>query len=391
MIILSIRQKIVTYILTLLSSHLLAGQSLADLYKSGKILISPEMIINDETMLSKDFFGLPTQIVTDEQNHIIICDYKASNLKIFNPEGRYLGTIGKFGQGPGDFNGPIEVAYSKSRFYVREANNLRLSVLDRKGSFIKSVRIDTQKGIWQRIRALPDGRLIVQKYLVNREDPEAAQDFILDLYSAEMEFLKTIYRYAVKLNKYIYEPRFMNIPIPFAPSVYWGVQSNGNIVLGFSENYEFEIFNPDNGIKTRIRHPWSPSEITADDKARYFQSISSTMISDRGERIIKRGASEIVANNTEYPKIFPAFKEIEIDYQDNILIIPWISMSDKSGNPIDAFDGKGNFINRVTFDNYESIPHSRSWWPWGFWCIRPGQDGEYQIIKYRISQSKTLR
>ena len=136
------------------------------------------MTIADEAMAGKDFFGSPLMnVVLDDKGCVYVCDYQANNLKKFDAAGKYLGTIGKTGQRPGDFNGPAELAFSKGRLYVREGMNMRVSILNPDGSLIKSVPTDFQKGFWQIMRALPDGRFVIQKQIIHREDLKYSAGF----------------------------------------------------------------------------------------------------------------------------------------------------------------------------------------------------------------------
>jgi hypothetical protein len=361
------------------------SQSLAEIYKSGKVKFVPEMTITDESMSGKDFFGSPLMgVVLDDKGIIYVCDYKANNLKKFDAAGKYLGTIGKTGQGPGDFNGPAELVFSKGRLYVREGMNMRVSILNLDGSLIKSVPIDFQKGYWQIMRPLPDGRIVLQKQLTRREDLNAPQEIILELYSADLEFIKTIYQRQVRLDKYVAEPRYVNIPIAFAPSVYWDITSDGKIVLGYSEKYEIEFYDPDKGKISTFSHTYTPVEIAEPDQEQFFQRITVATTTDRGERSIKRGAPDYMVKNTEFPKVFPPFHGLKVDSQNNIWVILWTSLVQKTRGVFDAFEPSGKFINRVLIENDEYAPSRPFWLPNGFWCIKANSDEEYRAVKYRI-------
>ena len=362
-----------------------AEQSLAEIYKSGKVRFVPEMTITDEAMGGKDFFGSLIAVALDDKGNLYVCDYQANNLKKFDPAGKYLGTIGKAGQGPGDFSGPASVEFSKGRLYVREGMNSRVSILNPDGSFIKSVPIDFQKGSWQVMHALPDGRFVVQKEIVHREDPNAPQDLFIDLYSADLEFMKTIYERQVRRYKYVTDPRYPNISIPYAPYVYWDITPDGKIVLGYSEKYEVEVYNPDEGKMSSFSHAYTPVEVSAPDKDSFFRGITITTMTDRGERSVKRGAPDYMVKSTEFPKVFPPFHGLKVDSQGNIWVIPWTSQVQKAGAVFDAFGPDGKFLNRVHIENNEYSPYRPFWLPNGFWCTRANTDGEYRVVKYRIT------
>ena len=371
----------------------LLSQSLAEIYKSGKVRFVPEMTITDEAMGGKDFFGSLMGIVLDDKGNLYICDFQANNLKKFDSTGKYLGTIGKAGQGPGDFNGPVSLEFSKGSLYVREGMNSRVSILNPDGSFIKSVPIDFQKGSWEVMRALPDGRFIVQKEIVHLEtlaahldaSQDTPQDFYLELYSSDLEFIKSIYHRQVRRNKYVTKPHYTNVPIPYAPYVYWDITPAGKIVLGYSEKYEVEFYDPDKGKMSSFTHAYTPVEVSSPDKDSFFQGIMVSTMTDRGERSVKQGAPEYMIQNTEFPKVFPPYRDLKVDSQGNIWVTPWTSQVQKRGSVFDAFGPDGKFLNRVQIENNEYPPYRPFWLSNGFWCTGANADGEYRVVKYRIT------
>ena len=151
--------------------------SLAELFKTGTIRFVPEITITDEAMAGKDFFSLPMDLAVDDKGSLYVTDYQANNIKKFDAQGKFIKTIGKTGQGPGDFNGPANIEFSKGRLYVREGMNMRVSILNSDGAFIKSTAIPFDKGYWQEMKALPDGRLVIQKEFINKENLNAPQEF----------------------------------------------------------------------------------------------------------------------------------------------------------------------------------------------------------------------
>jgi len=51
------------------------------------------------------FFGMPIQIVEDEAGNVYVLDSQVSEIVVFSPDGEHLRTIGREGEGPGEFRG----------------------------------------------------------------------------------------------------------------------------------------------------------------------------------------------------------------------------------------------------------------------------------------------
>jgi hypothetical protein len=57
----------------------------------------------------EEFFGVISDIVADEQNHFYVLDAQLSEVRIFDQSGMYLRTIGREGEGPGEFRRPSDL------------------------------------------------------------------------------------------------------------------------------------------------------------------------------------------------------------------------------------------------------------------------------------------
>jgi hypothetical protein len=362
----------------LVAAHRAQEKSLAEIFQTGKARLIPEVTITEESMAGKDFFSSVMDIALDEQGSLYACDFKENNIKKFNTNGSFLGTIGRPGQGPGEFNGPIEVEWSKGQLYIRELMNMRVSILDSSGQFVKSCPIDMFGGTWLKMRALPDGRFLVQKEKANRKDMDATQEMSIDLYSPEFKFIKTVYQHEVRTHKYVTEPRYSGVAIPFAASVFWEVAPSGKVIIGYSGKYEFEIHDPDKGKVSLFSHTYSPVEVTAKDKELLLRGT----VSASGLHL---GTSENAPRVTEFPRYKPAYHSIKIDAEGNIWVQLYASVATKAVPRMDVFDCTGRFLNSVRFVE-GAVPHIMAPRSNGFWAATIAKNDEWVIIKYRISE-----
>jgi hypothetical protein len=360
---------------------------LAAIYKTGKIKLVPEITITDASMGGKDFFANPNDVALDDKGAVYICDMMAHNIKKFDAKGTFLKTIGKQGQGPGDFDMPIEIEIVDGHLYVRELNNERFSILDLEGVFIKSVSLPRGYGVWWKTKALPDGRFIVHGEKADYLVPNSRQQCFIDLYTSDLGLIKTIYSRPISRAKIIIEPRRTNVAIPFAPIVYWDMTPDAKIVVGYSEKYEVEIYDPDKRKILSFSHGYKPIEVTANDKEDYFKKMMSVLSVDRRIQTVGKGAPDYIVKNTEFPKYYPAYHSLKVDGEGNIWVLPYYRKNPKDPAPLfDVFDQNGAFINRVRIEGEVDFPGITAWTHRGFWRILEDEDGEYKIIKCRISE-----
>jgi len=91
------------FLSAILSSILADNQeSLASLYKRGKVRFVQELILDDNSMPEDVFFESPICITNDAKGNIYVCDYRANNIKKFDASGKFIKIIGREGQGPSE-------------------------------------------------------------------------------------------------------------------------------------------------------------------------------------------------------------------------------------------------------------------------------------------------
>ncbi len=353
-----------------------------DVFKTGKIRFVPLVTITDEALGGKGFFSQLSDVAVDDKGRVYVSDAKENNIKVFDAAGGYLKTIGRTGQGPGEFNYPTEIEFVRGRLYVRELLNHRVSVLDAEGIFIKSISYEITEGSWWGMRALPDGRFIVQKEIFDFKDMNAPHEARLDLYSGDLVFLKTLYRHEIRQNKYISEPVMTNVPIPFAAIVHWSILPDGKIVVGYSGSYEIEIHDPDKGKLASFKHDYKPAEVTAKDKETYFQGMI-TGFGGPGGMTTTKGAPDHIVKNTEFPKFKPPFLDLKTDGQGRIWVELYGATIGNESPPRDIFDSAGRFLGSVRIAGDYSTYRMANTGD-GFWALHMTKDEEWTVVKYGL-------
>ena len=109
-----------------------------------------------------------------------------------------------------------------------------------------------------------------------------------------------------------------NVPQPFSRLMHWDVTPGGKIVVGFSEKYEISIYDSDKGKLSTFSHSYDPVRVTEEDKKAHFGGMTFSMDGVRTQKI-----PDYVEKNTKFPKFKPAFWEIIVDSEGNILVFPY--------------------------------------------------------------------
>lgn len=357
---------------------------LAELYRTGKIRLIPELTIDDETLPEDNYLESPRDLAFDASGSIYVCDYKSHNIKVFDSSGKFMKALGREGQGPGEFQGPYQISVAKDRIAVWELRNRRISVLNLQGEHLKSIQIQVGEGRPDKIRPLPNGDFVFGTEKMHYRDLDKPQEYTIEIYSPELEHKKTLFFQEIWENRYIQVPNFTNVPQPFAALVYWDVSPDGKIIIGFSENYTIEIYDSEKGKLSSFSHSYEPVIVTEQDKKIWFNGMTSTAPGGIGTT---KGAPDYIVKNTKFPKYKPPYQHIMTDGYGNLLVFPYGKNSTRNVKSFDAFNPQGKFISNVQIEGDVSFPYY-SWVKTRgnyIWFIEQDEEDLPKIVKYRIS------
>jgi len=128
--------------------------------KSPKITLDLVRKIGDiDTDDENIAFHYPNDVAVDGQGNIHILDAANARVQKFGPDGKYLATIGRKGQGPGEFIMPDSIDFDKDgNLVVSDASQMRIHVIIGGG---KDVRTLVMKDDWiYGVRCLGAGSLV---------------------------------------------------------------------------------------------------------------------------------------------------------------------------------------------------------------------------------------
>jgi hypothetical protein len=342
------------------------------------------MTIDESTLPEDEFFEGIVDIGSDEAGNIYLCDIQACNIKKFSADGKFIKTIGRKGQGPGEFNMPWRMAVTADHLFIYDMGNRRLCSLTTGGEYIKSIGVQNTEGRPRNMRAHPEGDIIVEREIIHYREEDRPQDCVIQIFSRELELKKTISTHQVLRNKFrTIQGMFSNIIQPFTPDVFWDVAPDGKIVIGLTEDYTVEIHHPEKGLLSSFKHTYKPVKVTEQDKERFFSGI--TYSNSEG------GSSEIpkeIKKLTAFPKTKPAFDALFVDSEGNILV--HTVREDPEGSPpkFDAFDPEGKFLGTLSTTGLKAFPRGALVGRDCVWIIERDEEDQVQVVKYRIAPGK---
>lgn len=237
-------------------------------------------------------FNMPSDIMMDEAGNIYILDSSNQRIQKISPEGKYLATIGRKGQGPGEFENPTSFDIDPKGFlYVLDTSQNRIQVLKPDGGEFKTIQT-TGLGIG-RIRLLKSGLLAAtravnweREYVKGKSLPKLIRLLDLQL-KIKNEFGEVFDFEEIMTNQ-------------FGNSAQVEVDKDDNIYLEFHYQNRIEKYSPDGKLLWRAEHPLNFST-----------------------ELIEKGKIETTANTRKYqsPKMNMCSTGIATDEENRVWIL----------------------------------------------------------------------
>lgn len=216
-------------------------------------------------------FSEITDLELDPLGRIYVLDRQAQEIRVFEPSGTHVRTIGRPGGGPGEFRLAYGIALdSTGHLWVVDARAGRYSVFDTNGTFVTSHRRETTcyGWLWPG-RMLPDGSVLDYTCVLG-ELPENSEPVFVRWDSV------TRYRDTLPIPPSRIEPRSYDfrdanrtgvmMAVPFAPGRRALADPRGHLWVGDSDEYRIYEVGPGGDTLRVIEGTAPPVPVTAAER-----------------------------------------------------------------------------------------------------------------------------
>jgi len=139
------------------------GQDMVVAGENGPVLRLTE-VLRLGSLEGSDAFGRVMDAILDSRGRVLVADAFNHHVVVFGTDGRHVGTIGRRGSGPGEFQSPWEVATDASdSIFVWDSGNRRVSVFDPDLRYQRTFRLPPH-WLVSSIRFLPQGQLLLAAF-----------------------------------------------------------------------------------------------------------------------------------------------------------------------------------------------------------------------------------
>jgi len=286
------------------------------------------------------------QIVVDDQGNIYILDRKASDIKVFDGSGKFVRTIGRKGQGPGELSSPTSISINrkKNELCVIQVTR-RISFFSLDGTFLRNLSTATT---WALLGGVDSaGNIVITEGIVTPPNPAYA----VKKFDGDMKLLAELARTPANT------PRTFDA---FFPALRWTLDDEDDVIYGYPKTYELQIFNAQNKLVRKIEKDYDPVKVT--------------------EAEVAEGMKEVVEGITaNFSKVHPAFRNIMADDEGRIYVQTW--QKDAGGQCVhyDLFDEDGRFLAVLTLKERAVIRKGK------MYTVEEDEDGFQTIKRYAVA------
>jgi len=318
------------------------------IYKTPVLELKEDLSIGGPDAQGEYAIGQIMDVVVDEVGAVYVLDYKNSHIKVFDQAGEFVRTIGRKGQGPGEFEIPVMMSL------VRTHGELAVQQVTRRMSFFKTDGTFLRYLLFKDLRAIlglcdSKGQIYISE---GRPGDEGSRYFIKKL-AADGTVMATLGDSpAPRADKYN----------PFMPVGKFKIDSNDDFVYGYPETYEIQFFRAsDAKVFKKILCDYEPVAVTAEERAEQETAA-------KGRGIV-----------LDFSKFHPAYRGFFLSDIGHLFVETFEKTKD--GKVIhDIFDPEGRFIGRMLLRPYGiSILKDK------YYAREEDEDGYQYVKRYAVT------
>lgn len=297
------------------------------IYDESIFSLEEELTIAGEEGKEGQMFMNIVSIDVSEDGTIYVLDGKAANIKVFDSSGKFLKTIGRRGQGPGEFGRPESFSITpRDEIAVNDPGRRSIQFLDKDGNFLRQIPVNQPFFIGPRFISNGD---MIASYAIFGEEFKVVLDKLDDKLEPLLTFSTIPMLKPPKVHIFLYR---------FVYDLRWEVTNKDEIIWGALTAPEYELYVHDSNGKLirKITKEYDPVEITNVEYEKmtkeWFGKVPS---SDRWEFII--------------PNNYPPFHTFILDDEGRIFVKKFEGIENSKRIYCEVFDSQGRYITDIIF------------------------------------------
>jgi len=312
--------------------------------------LEEDLTIGNEENENYAFYSI-LKVNIDSKENVYGLDMRNCRIQKFDKNGKYLQTIGRKGQGPGEFERPSSLYLdSENNIYVEDSGQ-KVHIFNKEGEFKNAITL-TEYGrpITREFGITKEGSLIAQTLSRGERKSDMPMDsdmfFNIDLVSQEGTTIKTVASYPWVRSKGIKTERGFTWPNSLcSPQLCLCPINEDLAIYGYSIDYSLFAVNSLGEIVYVIKKDEQPQPIAKADKDKVIDRFIGGRKEDSRMPQISRSKYE---SALVFPKHKPFYRTIIKDDKDRIYVERFEFPFGRDGSTyFDMFNIDGYFLYKV--------------------------------------------
>jgi len=294
-------------------------------------------------------FGEQVSFNVDDKGNIYVVDWDRKRIQKFGPDGKYLLTIGRKGQGPGEFQNVWTPEFDKEgNLYVVDIAQKRISFFAPGGNYLKQIVFPgvTVSGY---LFFTTSQNIITTLSQMSLDDAKGAKwEHVIGLFDKQFHLRSEFLRYGggSKPPSGRGEDAIAQFwadsmtDMAFQPSASYALAQNDEIYFGYSDAYEIKIFSPEGKLARIIRKEYDPVAVTDEDRETFAETMKTEFLRFLPAQF--EAAKKKALGLIRYPKYKPAYQGFTFSEDGRLIVIA--NQKGDSSAILDVFDKDGRCV-----------------------------------------------
>jgi hypothetical protein len=336
--------------------------------------LEEDLSIGNEEDENYAFYNF-ARVTADSDGNIYVLDGENCRIQKFDKNGIYLQSIGRKGQGPGEFERPWGICFDSQRnIYVREMREI--DIFDANGKYKRTIVSHESFGPYFGITI--DGTIIA--HIQSFRAGEMSEEVVL--FDGEGKKIKTIVEFKSKTPSF---GRVIDLGSYYTPGLWFYPINEEFAVYGYSSEYELFVIDSSGELVHIIEKNESPTPLSKKE----INMVIDDFIERQKERSTgpKFSKSEL-KKASKFPKHMAFFLGFNTDDKSRIYVMKFKSrLDDYKGGYYDIFSKDGYYLYRAKIS---PLPHVIK-----NGCVyiteRDEESGYLKIKRYKIKNWEQIR
>ena len=363
----------------------------------GDATLVPEISIGELDGPEEYLFGSVRSIAVDDEHNVYVLDGQARHVRVYDSDGTYLKTLGREGEGPGEFSVPIGAAISNGRLLVRDPANARVQLFEVETGDAEEWRYEPS-GIYANTPLYKDDRGRIH---VDISDDEGTRFIVMDSQGTHVDTVSAPQAPAgFDSSEFVMHARgesgdgwiLAGATVPFSPQWYWTVHPTGHFLSALSTAYRIHL-GQDSGV-LRIERNHAPVAVLDEERDHHEREIVDRM------RRVDAGWSW---DGPSIPDRKPPFKDLRAGSDGRIWVNLWTEAQQvpnkehDSSNPqsapftwveplrYDVFEADGTYLGAVVPADGFSLSAPPVFGRSFVWAVDRDELDVERVVRYKIA------